>query len=71
MWQIVSFIDTLSPFWSQTSLNPQNLTNDLLIFNSLTNHQFANNAIRQEISHVNQIKQVFFIFNLQEMLSEL
>ena len=33
IWQ--SFLDTLSPIWSQTLTNPVNLTNDLLILNFL------------------------------------
>ena len=28
IWQISSFLDILSPFWSQSLLNPTNLTND-------------------------------------------
>ena len=35
MCQLLSFLDTRSPFWSQPSQKPTNLTNDLLILKLL------------------------------------
>ena len=33
IWQLLSFLDSLSPFWPQS--NPHNLTNDLLILHPM------------------------------------
>ena len=33
IWQLLRFLDTLSPFWSDFT-NPENLTNDVFILNS-------------------------------------
>ena len=35
IWLLLWLLDTLSPVWSQTFTNPNNLTNDLLILNFL------------------------------------
>ena len=40
IWLLLTFLDTLSPFWSHIKLIPTILTNDLPILKSLTIHLF-------------------------------